>query len=479
MTPERTAKLRALPAVGELLETDIVAPWIASNSRSSVVEALRSAVDRVRAAVVQGDDDSCCDEASILRVAKEILSRSSAMHLKPVINATGIVLHTGLGRAPLSQDAVRAIAEGAGGYVNLEYDLEAGARGRRTGHVAERLAKLTGAEAATIVNNNAAAVLLALRVLCEGREVIISRGQLVEIGGSFRMPDVMAASGAIMREVGTTNRTRVDDYAAAVTEQTGALLRVHHSNFRIVGFTREASIGDIVRCAHDHNLLAIDDVGSGAMFDLTSVGMPGEPHIHESVEAGSDIICFSGDKLLGGPQAGIILGRRELIQRIDAHPLMRTYRVDKLVLLALEATLRHFDDPADALKHIPTLNMMHATTDTLAQNARTLEKLLAESLADEQFFISSDVSYVGGGALPGEEIATVVIRWQPSFGSVDEVATALRLASPPVIARIKDQSICFDLRTVQTAEFASFVRSVASVATGGPENAETDPANGA
>lgn len=477
MTPEQTAKLRELPAVGELLETDIVAAWTASNSRSAVVHALRSAVDRVRAAVVQGDDDPCCDEASILRVAEEILSRSCAMHLKPVINATGIVLHTGLGRAPLSQDAVRAIADSAGGYVNLEFDLETGARGRRTGYVAERLAELTGAEAATIVNNNAAAVLLSLRVLCEGREVVVSRGQLVEIGGSFRMPDVMTASGAIMREVGTTNRTRVADYAAAVTEQTAALLRVHHSNFRIVGFTREATIEEIVQCAHQHNLLAIDDVGSGAMFDLARVGMPGEPHIRESVEAGSDIICFSGDKLLGGPQAGIILGRRELIRRIDAHPLMRTYRVDKLVLLALEATLRHFDDPADALEHIPTLSMMHATTDALAQNARTLEKLLAEALADEHFFISSDVSYVGGGALPGEGIPTVVIRWQPSFESVDTVASALRHANPPVIARIKDQSICFDLRTVQTTEFASLVQSVASVAAGDIESVDANPAD--
>ena len=455
MTPKQAQQLRSLPAVGELLETEKVTQWCRSHGRAVVVDALRAAVDRVRADVLGGDGETetACDTPRILSVAHSVLRLETTPSLRPVINATGVVLHTGLGRAPLCEEAVQAIVRGAGGYCNLEYDLETGKRGQRTSHIARLLCKLTGAEAAAVVNNNAAAVLLTMRGLCDGREVIVSRGQLVEIGGSFRMPEVMIAGGAILREVGTTNRTRISDYAGAINDNTAALLRVHHSNFRIVGFSEEASIEQIVRCAHEHNLIAIDDVGSGAMFDLARVGLPAEPHVGQSVAAGADIVCFSGDKLLGGPQAGIILGRQDLVARLQSHPLMRTYRVDKMVLLALEATLRRYADPDEAVEHIPTLSMIHASTETLARRAGELDQMLADALPGEEFFMSSDVSFAGGGSLPGEGLPTVVIRWQPTFAPVDAVAAALRRTEPPVIVRVHDQALCFDLRTIRPRDF--------------------------
>jgi len=466
VTPEQSERLRSLPAIGDLLATQEAAHWLERHPRSAVVNALREAVERARVEVLSDDRPAAaaCDVPRILEWATEALARHTTPSLRRVINATGVVLHTGLGRAPLCDEAVRAIADAAGGYLNLEYELDQGRRGRRITHVADLLRGLTGAEAATVVNNNAAAVLLVMRVLCAGRQVIVSRGQLVEIGGSFRMPEVMAAGGAILREVGTTNRTRLTDFEKAVNENTVALLRVHHSNFRIVGFTADVPADDLVRCAHKRGLLAIDDLGSGAMFDLTRFGLPPEPHVGQSIAAGFDVVCFSGDKLLGGPQAGIILGRKDLILRLESHPLMRAFRVDKLVLLALEATLRHYVDPTDAIRHIPALAMMHTSTDELAERARRLEEMLSAALPDEQFFISSDESVAGAGSLPGEGLPTVVIRWQPTFAGVDPVAAALRRADPSVVTRIRDDAICFDLRTIFPDDFPTVVTAARSAA---------------
>jgi L-seryl-tRNA(Ser) seleniumtransferase len=461
MTPEQSEQLRALPAVGELLRTERADEWRRTHSHTAVANALREAIENVRGRLLAGDAVTPCDAEHVLDDAEEILASETKPTLRRVINATGVVLHTGLGRAPLCSDAVNAIADAAGAYCNLELQLDTGKRGRRTSHVAELLCKVTGAEAATVVNNNAAAVLLTLRALCEGHEVVVSRGQLVEIGGSFRMPDVMAAGGVTLREVGTTNRTRLSDYANAINENTAALLRVHHSNFRIEGFSQDTPLEQIARCAHEHNLIAIDDLGSGATFDFTRLGLPPEPYLEQSLAAGIDVVCFSGDKLLGGPQAGIIVGRKDLVAAIESHPLMRTYRLDKMVLLALEATLRHHAEPLDAVQHIPALNMMHASTDTLAERARALDQALSETLPGEKFFISSDVSYAGGGSLPGEGLPTVVIRWQPTFASVGAVAAAMRQGDPPVITRISDGAICFDLRTLYEGDFPA-VASVAS-----------------
>ena len=463
MTEQKSDQLRSLPAVGELLRTEKADEWRRTHSHTAVANALRQAIEHARTRLLRGDADGPYDADGILEAAAEILTREAVPSLRRVINATGVVLHTGLGRAPLSPDAVKALADAAGAYCNLELQLDTGKRGRRTTHVSGLLCRITGAEAATVVNNNAAGVLLTLRALCEGREVIVSRGQLVEIGGSFRMPDVMAAGGAILREVGTTNRTRLADYVSAVNENTAALLCVHHSNFRIVGFSQDVPLEQMVRCAHDHNLIAINDLGSGATFDFTRLGLPPEPHVGQSLAAGVDILCFSGDKLLGGPQAGIILGRKDLIAAIESHPLMRTYRLDKMVLLALEATLRRYTEPLDAVQHIPALNMMHASTDTLAERARDLDQSLSEALPGEKFFISSDVSYAGGGSLPGEGLPTVVIRWQPTFASVGSVAAALRQGEPPVITRISDGAICLDLRTIFVDDFALIVSSVSGV----------------
>ncbi len=468
MTPKQTELLRSLPAVGELLEIEEVSHWCEATSRTAVVQALRTAIEEFRKNVLaDGEGVTQVDAEAILHLAEVELVKQSMPSLCPVINATGVVLHTGLGRAPLCSDAIEAVAEGAAGYTNLEFDLESGKRGRRTAHVAGLLCELTGAEAAAVVNNNAAAVLLVLHALCDQREVIISRGQLIEIGGSFRMPDIMAASGAILREVGTTNRTRIADYASAINENTAALFRAHQSNFRIVGFSAEPTIEEIAACAHEHDLIAIDDVGSGAMFDLSQIGLPAEPYAGQSIAAGADIVCFSGDKLLGGPQAGIIVGRGDLIDRIDSHPLMRTYRVDKLVLLALEATLRRYQDTESAVRDVPTLSMLCATTEALARRARELERMLSEAMPDERFYVGSDVTFAGGGSLPGRDLPTVVIRWQPSFASVDDVVARLRRAETPVIVRIRDDAICFDLRTITDDDFETLTNAVASTA---PDN---------
>ncbi|MBI1827124.1 MAG: L-seryl-tRNA(Sec) selenium transferase, partial [Planctomycetes bacterium] len=376
------------------------------------------------------------------------LARRSTPSLRKVINATGIVLHTGLGRAPLCESAIEAIADAASGYSNLEFDLATGERGRRSSHVRDLLISLTGAEAATVVNNNAAATLLILQTLAAGREVLVSRGQLIEIGGSFRLPDIMRAGSVTLREVGTTNRTRISDYEKAANDQTAMLMRVHTSNYRIVGFTEEVAIAELAALAHRLGLIALDDLGSGALFDPASFGLPDEPDVRTSIAAGADLVCFSGDKLLGGPQCGIILGKKSLIGRIESNPLMRTYRVGKLTLLALEATLRHYADIDDAMANVPALSMLQAPTEELAARADHVLQRLSKELPGEQFFIGSDVSYAGGGAMPAAEVPTVIVRWHPSFASTAQTIAALRAGEPPVVARIREDAVCFDLRTV-------------------------------
>jgi len=463
MDPKLKESLRNLPSVAVLLEHEEVQAWLTGLPRGAVVAAVQQALEEARAALLEGACAAVPEPDEIIARAEELVLAESLPSLRRVINATGIVLHTGLGRAPLCEAAIDALVEAGRGYCNLEYELETGKRGKRQAHVAERLAELAGAEAATVVNNNAAATLLILHTFARGRGAIVSRGQLVEIGGSFRLPAIMDASGARMCEVGTTNRTRISDYEQALKEDTALLLRVHTSNYRIVGFTETPTIGALAELAHRYEKLAVDDLGSGALVDFARLGLPAEPAVRESVAAGADLVCFSGDKLLGGPQCGIIVGKRALIRRIEADPLMRTYRVGKLTLAALDATLRHFADEEEALAQVPALTMLAATTEQLAEQARQLCDQFAAALPDEQFLVCSDVGFAGGGSLPGAELETVVVQWRPGRVGPTAMVAALRQAEVPVVARIREDAICFDLRTIPAEDFEELVGSVAAV----------------
>ena len=462
MTPEQQQQLRELPSVSDLLQETEVGDWIRATSHTLVVEALRDAVETVRRRVLAGDGDVAIDRQAVLDTAEELFVQRSLPSLRRVINATGIILHTGLGRAPLCADAIEAIVEAARGYCNLEFDLATGQRGQREAHVEALICRVTGAEAGIAVNNNAAATLLILHTVAKDREVLVSRGQLIEIGGSFRLPEIMAASGARLREVGTTNRTRPADFERAINDHTAAVMHVHTSNYRITGFAEETSTAELAALARRFNLVAIDDLGSGALLDTAALGLPAEPVAAASIAAGADLICFSGDKLLGGPQCGIIAGRREWVERLRSNPLMRTYRTDKLTLLALEATLRQYVDPERAVQQIPALAMMAATTEALAERARILCALLERSVPGEAFYVCSDTAYAGGGALPSAEIPSVCVQWRPQQIKVSEAARQLRDAEVPVVARVHDDAICFDLRTVHDDDFDDLAAGVAA-----------------
>jgi len=462
MKMEAKELLRSLPSVSAVLEHEEVREWLHGLPRNTVLSAVQAAIHATREAILAGQLQEPVDLQSVLARAEVELLERSTPSLRRVINATGIVLHTGLGRAPLCDAAIEAIVDGASGYCNLEYDLSSGERGRRGTHIAAHLTSITGAEAATVVNNNAAATLLILATFAAGKEVIVSRGQLVEIGGSFRLPDIMRASGAVLREVGTTNRTRVSDYERAINDRTAMLMRVHTSNYRIVGFTEEVPIEALASLAHRFGLIAVDDLGSGVLFDLRPLGLPDEPSAAASLTAGADLVCFSGDKLLGGPQCGLIVGKRAYVEQLEANPLMRTYRVDKLTLLALEATLRHYLDPQDALASVPSLSMLGAANDELANRARSLLEQLEKAMPDEHFYVCSDVGFAGGGSMPGKELPTVVVQWRPARRSVEATMAALREADVPVIARVRDDAICFDLRTLRPSDFEPLVASVSA-----------------
>ena len=412
--------------------------------RPLLVSAARSALARAREEIKAGADPGDLRE----RVELELAAAREA-RLRRAINATGVIVHTNLGRAPLARQALEEVSAVAGGYSNLEYDLGEGGRGSRQDHVAPILRRLTGAEAALVVNNNAAAVLLALAALAEGREVLVSRGELIEIGDGFRIPDVLARSGALLREVGTTNRTRAADYDRAIGPETALLLRVHQSNFRVVGFTEQPRLEDLVRVARAYGLPLVDDLGSGAVFASASLPLGDEPTARESLEAGVDLVCFSGDKLLGGPQAGIVLGRGELVERLRRHPLQRALRADKLTLAALEATLALYLDPDLAVREVPVLRMLAEPVETVRTRARRLAKLVGGE-------VEATVGRVGGGALPLTEL--------PSFACAveEELAPMLRDADPPVIGVVRDGRCLLDCRTVCDDEVDEVVAAVAA-----------------
>lgn len=470
---KRHEVLRTIPSVDQLLELPASQEAIARLTRPVVVTIIRRMVEDVRTRLLRGelwdrspgeDDQSGGDHGVVRtggaipweRLLEEAFLRARQNSLSPVINATGVILHTNLGRAPLSEEAIEAVRRVAIGYSNLEYDLVAGRRGSRHVYGERLLLELTGAEAAMVVNNNAAAVLLVLSALAAGGEVVISRGEMVEIGGAFRIPDVLEQSGCRLVEVGTTNRTRLSDYARAVGPETKALLKVHTSNFRVIGFTESVSARELAPLAQSRGLYLIEDLGSGVLFGTEAYGLAHEPTVQEAVAAGADIVTFSGDKLLGGPQAGIILGKRELVDRCRRHPLARALRVDKMTLAALEATLRLYAQ-GDGEK-VPIWRMMAQTPPMLRQRANAVREMIAGRLARERAAeagsgcdVGLDViesrSAIGGGSLPGETLPTWVLKLKPE-SSPDRIAQALREASRPVIARVEDGALLFDFRTV-------------------------------
>jgi L-seryl-tRNA(Ser) seleniumtransferase len=425
--------LRDLPSV-DVLARDA---RFAGAPHALVVEAARSVLAEAREAIREGREPG--DLAGAIELE---LTRAGAFHLRRVINATGVIVHTNLGRAPLAEAALTRALEIGRSYSNLEYDLDEGSRGSRQDHVAGILERLTGAEAAIVVNNNAAAVLLALAAIGEGREVLVSRGELIEIGDGFRIPDVLARSGARLVEVGTTNRTRAADYEAAVTERTAAILRVHQSNFRVVGFTELPNLAELSDVALRHGVPLVDDLGSGAFVSLSD-----EPTARASLETGADLVTFSGDKLLGGPQAGIVVGRREIVERLRRHPLQRALRADKLTLAALEGTLALYLDPESARREIPVLRMLEEPAETTRARAELLASLVGGD-------VEETVARVGGGALPLAEL--------PSFACAikESLALALRTGDPPVVGVVRDGRLLLDCRTVSDAEVSAVASAI-------------------
>ena len=434
---EALSSLRQIPSVDQILQSDPAIQWIADYGRPLTLNAIRETLAMVR--VNYQPDSGIPDQSELEGQIQQTLQSWTSPSLVPVINATGVVLHTNLGRAPLSQAALRAVQAVAANYSNLEYDLDEGQRGSRLVHAEALLQRLTGAQAALVVNNNAAAVLLVLTALARRRAVVISRTQLVEIGGGFRVPDVMKQSGARLIEVGATNRVHLTDYEAALEEKPALFLRAHRSNFRIIGFTSEPTLAEIASVAHRAALPLVDDLGSGSLLDTSRFGLGHEPTVQESLADGADLVCFSGDKLLGGPQAGIIIGRSDLVARLKKHPLARAVRADKLCLAALSATLLHYVKD-EAEREIPVWRMLATSPGQIQQRAADWAAVLGQGE------VIPGESTVGGGSLPGETLPTFLFTISSS--NPNRLINRLRHSSPPIIARVQDDRLALDPRSV-------------------------------
>lgn len=440
--------LRTLPAVDSILRDNRITGFLKDNPRRLVVDAIRAVLKREREDI-KGSDTTTYQvniDELISKVGTEI-EKMGRPNLMRVVNATGVILHTNLGRAPLAFEALDNLVGVSHYYTNLEFDMAKGERGERYSHVESILCKLTGAEAAMVVNNNAAAVLLVLNTIAEGKEVIVSRGELVEIGGSFRIPDVMRKSGARLVEVGTTNRTHLRDYESAITQETALVLRVHRSNFDMVGFTSDVPASEMVGLGEKHGIPVMNDLGSGSLIDLSKFGMKKEPTVQDCVSSGMDVVTFSGDKLLGGPQAGIIVGKKDMIGAVKKNPLTRALRVDKLTLAALEATLRIYLDEHRAIHNIPILRML---TKSIAEVKKTAGRLLKSlrSISVDRLYIRDGYSQVGGGALPLQEIPTKLVAIKPKGISPNDMEMAMRMNPVPIIARIERDEVLLDTRTL-------------------------------
>lgn len=450
MTEQAVNLLRELPSIDRLLNHERCGILLLRYNREYVAEKCRAVLEETRSALRQGKHHGAAlSEGEILdQVERRIDAESRPGHIR-VINATGTILHTNLGRALLPQAAIEAMTEVAAHPVNLEYDLAAGKRGKREEVLEKLLVELTGAEAATVVNNNAAAILLALNTLAQGKEVIVSRGELIEIGGSFRIPDIMAKSGAVLKEVGSTNRTHLADYENAIGDKTALLLKVHTSNYKVVGFTAEVELDQLVALARQRGLPVMEDLGSGAFIDLSRYGLPKEPLVAERIKLGADIVTFSGDKILGGPQAGLIVGKKELVGRIGKNHLQRALRCGKLTLAALEATLRLYRQSPAITEAIPTLKAFTRAIDDIRKMGEAIVPMLCSALGKEfRVALEDSTCQIGSGALPTEELPTVVVAVTHPTQSATRIAQQFRAANPPIIGRVRDDRFLLDLRSI-------------------------------
>ncbi len=460
--------LRKLPSVNDLLATDTAAAWLGEHPRSLVVDCIRKAVEELRRQILEDSTGQCgprhLTNEFVLGLARGYLDERTTPHLRKAINATGIILHTGLGRAVWPESVVDSMVGELKGYVTLAIDRETGRRSERDGRVEYILTELTGAEAATVVNNNAAATMLVLAALSAEKEVIVSRGQLIEIGGSFRLPDVMAQSRAKMVEVGTTNRTHLRDYEGAITEESSVIFRAHPSNYRIVGFTSEVPLEQLVKLSHSRGLVMVDDLGAGALIGLERFGLPHEPTIGESIAAGADVVISSTDKLIGASQGGVILGRKKYIDRIRKHPLARAFRADKTCLMALERTLHLFRDPDRLVREHPTYRMLTTSQDDLHARARALADAINEANPAVRTKVIDGVGYLGSGSLPTEALRTqLVVLSMPNVGP-DELARRLRMDDACIFTRIDNDRVVFDVRTITDDQIPQIAEAVGRVA---------------
>ena len=460
------ARLRKLPSVDVLLKTPELQSYVEQAGREVVVGSIREAVDEIRnlliaAKIPETDEDTI--RQKIVAGAELRIKAIVKPYYRKVINATGIILHTGLGRAVLPAQALRQIQDELSGYSLLQVDIETGKRSKRDECIERLLQQLTGAEAATVVNNNAAATSIVLNTVAKGKEVIVSRGQLVEIGGSFRLPDVMAFSGAKLVEVGTTNKTHPHDYVNAVTENTAAILRVHPSNYKIQGFTSEVPLEELVEIAHEHGLIMIDDVGAGALIDFSQFGFEPEPTLPQSVRRGADIVTCSADKLIGASQAGIILGRAKLIEAIRKNQFARIVRAGKLTLAALEATLKLFLDESIALREVPTLQMLRRSLSEITTQAERIASQVRQSVSNAAVTTAPGFSQMGSGSLPTQELATMLVAVQPEKISVEQLANRLRHHSTPIFARIQNDQVLIDPRTLRQGDEEILIASLREI----------------
>jgi L-seryl-tRNA(Ser) seleniumtransferase len=458
--------LRNIPKVDKVMKWQAIRDLLEGYPRPVVVEAVRHGLEKLRGEALQGSATAeDFGEKAVTERVRSALERANSPGLRRVINGTGVILHTNLGRAPLSESLREAILEAAFSYSTLEFDLEKGARGSRAVHVEELVRRVTGAEAAIVVNNNAAAVLLALSSLAKGREVIVSRGELVEIGGSFRIPEVMEQSGAILREVGATNKTHLRDYRSAITPDTALLLKVHTSNFAIVGFTSEVSVEEMSGIGREASLPVMVDAGSGCFVDLAGRGIPGEHTVKDYLDAGADLVTFSGDKLLGGPQAGIIVGKRAFVEPMKKHPLLRALRVDKVTLAALEGTLRLYCDERLALSRIPTLRMLTVSAEELSSRASALVRRMRRALpAGATLKTLAGVSQVGGGTFPLLELPTTLISISMTGIPPQQLEERLRTATVPIIGRIGHGEYLLDPRTLFDRDIPEIIAALRAIA---------------
>ncbi|OAA91652.1 L-seryl-tRNA(Sec) selenium transferase [Clostridium ljungdahlii] len=455
---EKNQLLRDLPKIDELLKENIVNNELNFTMRKIVVETLRETIDNYRELILSGSIDEYSKE-NILKSFLELLEEKKGSKFKKVINAAGVIIHTNLGRSLLAKKALENVVNVADNYNNLEYDLKKGQRGSRYSHVEELIKKVTGAEAAMVVNNNAAAVMLVLNTLCKDKEAIVSRGQLVEIGGSFRVPDVMSFSGARLVEVGTTNRTHLYDYDNNINENTGVLLKVHTSNFKILGFTEDVSLEELVKLGYENKMPVVEDIGSGTLIDFSKYGFTHEPTVQESIKKGVDVVTFSGDKMLGGPQAGIVIGKKVYIDKMKKNQLTRALRIDKMTLAALEGTLKYYLDEKEAVENIPTLHMILSQKSDHKKRAQRLKKKLQSKIKNFKFELEEDYSIVGGGSMPTEKIDTYIIKVESDKFSPQELEKKLRENKTPIIIRISNNEVILDVRTIFDKDFDIIVNA--------------------